>query len=818
LKLFKNTYLHDHYDIIVIGAGLGGMTAASLLAKRGLQVLMIDQQNKPGGSCTSFKREGVVFDVGTAMIYGFGEKGFKPFRFILNELEEKIDIIAHPTLTRMTLEGEEIVFWPDIDRFLEELYRLFPDEKEGLHAFYSDLYKAYENIVLKNEVIVPPSEFSPRQGLRRLMSGPLQMLQMQKLLSISVKDLLDKYFHTKPVVDFFDKLCSAYCYCTAAETPAVLAATMFLDNHIGGVYYPAGGAQMLPSKIEKAFERFGGQALYRHTVDEIIIQDGNAQAVRLEDGTVIAGERIIANATVWNIYGKLVRPEHIPPERLDWAHSLVPTYPSMTLYMVVNKQAIPFNALPWEIFIENRAEIDSNDLTLYINSLVDESLNPNRDELVVMAIAPNLKHWPSPTDPKYHSDEYQQQKQQEAEGMLNQIESHYPGFRKHIRTLIIGTPTTIERYLLKNGGAVGGPKNAIGQEMLKRLHARSEWKNLYFCGDSTVMATGAPATAVSGVGAANMVLRDLHLPEYDSRKFAEEFVQFVNLPYSRPKILPNDKITASNAWLAAAECQWCEEPACVEGCPARIDIPGFLRRMEAENYEGAARLIREQNPLGETCGWDCDAENQCQKNCIRRTFADKPVRIAELQRWVCQAADEAGWMHMDKSKTNQKVAILGSGASAVSCAYYLAMQGCLVEIFDQQGKAGGMVMSTLKDRGLPTTAWENDWRGIQSAGIHFHGNRRLGSDLNLEQLIKSYDAVYFSPDELSDEAIPVITEKLGEKWQERLIKGKDQSASHPNVFISQVKKENQQSIVEGAAEGHRMAAAIFEWLSPLSSR
>ena len=95
--------------------------------------------------------------------------------------------------------------------------------------------------------------------------------------------------------------------------------------------------------------------------------------------------------------------------------------------------------------------------------------------------------------------------------MIDQIEQHIPGFRQHIRSLIIGTPTTIERYLLKNGGAVGGPKNQIGQEMLKRLHARSEWKNLYFCGDSTVMATGAPATAVSGVGAANVILRDLHL-------------------------------------------------------------------------------------------------------------------------------------------------------------------------------------------------------------------------------------------------------------------------------------------------------------------
>ena len=311
------------------------------------------------------------------------------------------------------------------------------------------------------------------------MNGPLQMIQMQKLLTTSVKDLLDKYFHTKPVIDFFDKLCSAYCYCTAAETPAVLAATMFLDNHIGGVYYPAGGAQMLPNKIEKAFERYGGQTLYRHFVDEIIIRDEKACAVRLEDGTEIPADRIIANATVWNIYGKLVKPEHIKPERMAWARSLVPTYPSMTLYMVVDKQAVPPKAIPWEIFIENRAVIDSTDLTLYINSLVDQSLSPNQDELVIMAIAPNLCQWPAPDDPKYHSEEYQQLKKREAERMLDQIESHYPGFRKHIRTLIVGSPTTIERYLLKNGGAVGGPKNSIGQEMLKRLHARSEWKNLY---------------------------------------------------------------------------------------------------------------------------------------------------------------------------------------------------------------------------------------------------------------------------------------------------------------------------------------------------
>ena len=441
----------------MVGAGLGGMTAASLLAKRGLSVLMIEQQGKPGGSCTSFRRDGVTFDVGTAMLYGFGERGFKPFRFLFNELEEPIEVVAHATLARMTFEGQPITFWPDVERFLQELDRLFPDEKDGLRAFYRDLYVMYENIVLKNEVIVPPSEFSPRQGLRRLLTGPIQMLKMQKLLDTSVRSLLDRYFKGEAVIHFFDKLCSAYCYCTSDETPAVLAATMFLDNHIGGVYYPAGGAQMLPNKIEKAFERLGGQVLYHTLVDEILIRDGQAYGVRLANGVEIHAERVVANATVWNLYGKLVRPEHIPPERLAWAQGLVPTFPSMTLYLVVDRAALPADVLPWEVFIENRAVIDSSDLTLYINSLVDETLCPP-GKLVITAIAPNLEPWPAPGSPEDRSPAYFEQKKAQAQRMLDQVEQHFPGFCSHIETLIVGTPTTIERYLLKNGARWAAPR------------------------------------------------------------------------------------------------------------------------------------------------------------------------------------------------------------------------------------------------------------------------------------------------------------------------------------------------------------------------
>ena len=595
---------------------------------------MIEQQGKPGGSCTSFRRNGVTCDVGTAMLYGFGERGFKPFRFLFNELEEPIEVVAHATLARMTFEGQPTTFWPDVERFLQEFDRLFPEEHDGLRAFYRDLYVMYEHIVLKNEVIVPPSEFSARQGLRSLLSGPVQMLKMQKLLDTSVRSLLACYFKGEGVIHFFDKLCSAYCYTTSDETPAVLAATMFLDNHVGGVYYPAGGAQMLPNKIEKAFERLGGQTLYHALVDEILIRDGQAYGVRLTTGDEIHAPRVIANVTVWNLYGKLVRPEHIRPKRLAWAQSLVPTFPSMTLYLVVDRAALPVDVLPWEVFIENRRVIDSSDLTLYINALVDETLCPP-GKLVITAIAPNLAAWPAAGSPGDHSAAYFAQKQAEAQRMLDQIEQHFPGFGSHVETLLVGTPTTIERYLLKNGGAVGGPKNMLGQHMLKRLHARSEWQNLYLCGDSIVMATGAPATVVSGVGAANMVLRGLRKPEYDARKFPRQYVTFVEPPYRRPEVAAGAEITEENAALFAAQCQGCQQPACVADCPARIDIPGVLRRMEAENFSGAARELGRRGSFDALCGDTCPAS--CELHCYRRSFSGEPVRIGDLLRWVARS-------------------------------------------------------------------------------------------------------------------------------------------------------------------------------------
>jgi prolycopene isomerase len=810
MKLTQEAVLRDTYDVIVVGAGLGGLTAASLLAKRGLLVLIIDQQNKPGGACTSFKRDDHIFDAGASMLYGFGDKGFRPFRFVINELEESIDVIATGTLARMTFEGQEIIFWPDLDRFVKEMGELFPEDKDGLRAFYTDLQKMYENIVIKNEVICPPSEFSPRQGLRRLLSDPFSIVKMQRLLSTSTLDLLKKYIHSPELINFYDKLCSAYAYTTAAETPAVMAATMFIDNHVGGVYFPAGGAQMLPNTIEKAFEHFGGQTLYHQRVDEILIQNGTAYGVRLQNGLEINAGRVVANATVWNIYGKLIRPEHISQQRLEWAKSLIPTFPSMTLYMVVDREAIPEGTYPWEIYIENRQIIDSSDLTLYINSLLDDTLCLP-DELVVMAIAPNLASWPRPDEDGDHSPEYEAQKQHEAGRMLAQIEQHIPGFRRHIRRLLIGTPTTIERYLLKNGGAVGGPKNQIGQEMLRRLHARSEWKHLYFCGDSTVMGTGAPATVVSGVGAANVILRELHLPEFDSRKFPREYVHFVEQPFRRPPYTSPEPIIEENAYLAAAQCQFCQEPECVKGCPAGIDIPGFLRRMEVKNYAGAARLIREKNPFGETCGQACPADQLCQRNCYRREFTGKPVQIAELQRWVCKQAGDTGWVQARSSAAGGEVTVIGGGPAAMTCAYYLSLANCKVTLYAREDQPGGKLWQSSKSNPAFQAALQRDLQGILSSGLNFQGSVQNLERQDIERILTSSTAIFLAEANNSD-AAELYTGWFGPDWRTTPDGQARSQSTQPKIFRGEDFLNNGVSVVEAVAGGRKAASEILEFL------
>ena len=97
-------------------------------------------------------------DVGAAMLFGFGEEGYNPQRYVMNELEEEIDMIPHESIYRMQLEGKQVTFWRDMDRFLDEMGAAFPHQDQAIRNAYAELKEFYDIMVMTNDIPVPPTE------------------------------------------------------------------------------------------------------------------------------------------------------------------------------------------------------------------------------------------------------------------------------------------------------------------------------------------------------------------------------------------------------------------------------------------------------------------------------------------------------------------------------------------------------------------------------------------------------------------------------------------------------------------------------------
>lgn len=603
------------YDAIVIGGGLAGLTAGSLLSKRGLKVAVIDKSYMPGGSCGIFKRGDYTFDQGSAMLYGFGEKGFNSHRFVFNALEEPIDIIKHDMLYRVNFDGHKVNFYQDLDKFIDELSEVFPNERENIERFYKDMGKLYQDVMVETPSYTTADETNPKEAMASIMKHPISYFKFLGMLNKSAKSLLSKYFKNPDIYNFFDKMTSTYCYATVEEAPAIYASVMFVDNHVGGSYYPAGSTLFLPGKLEKVIEENKGDMYLDSEVTSILFEDEKPIGVRLKDDRELFAKDIIYSGNVWNLYENLIDEKYTTAEKRNWAKNLEPTYPSVVIYTAVDRDVIPKDTQPIEMLVGKPEEIDESEVTAYIFSIDDRTLCPE-DVHLVMAIGPSFENWDN-----FDKSEYIKKKNREAERLLGVLEKRFPGFKDGLRYAEVATPKTLERYTMKYKGSVAGPKQMLGQHMLKRQHARTDWGNLFCCGESTVMGTGTPTVTVSGIAAANCILNKYEMKPFVYEENMENYVNYLEKPVTKDMLFSDYSEREKDIMFKGMRCRYCENPTCTR--VEKLDVRGIMRRVAVGNFYGAKKAL-------EISTAEKSEIPKFEENCIYKIEGRESVKIQEV--------------------------------------------------------------------------------------------------------------------------------------------------------------------------------------------
>lgn len=184
-------------------------------------------------------------------------------------------------------------------------------------------------------------------------------------------------------------------------------------------------------------------------------------------------------------------------------------------------------------------------------------------------------------------------------------------------------------------------------------------------------------------------------------------------------------------------------PACQFACPAGVNVRGYLKVLnDGGSLEEAWKILSENNPFPAITGRVCP--HPCETSCSRN-YIDDSVNISSMERFIGDfAAENTLAFDKSESKRKEKVAIVGAGPSGMSCAYILARMGYGVTVFESRDKPGGMLTYAIPEYRLPKAVVQKELQRVIDLGVEVRYNTRVGKDISLDDIRKTYQAVYIA--------------------------------------------------------------------------
>jgi NADPH-dependent glutamate synthase beta subunit-like oxidoreductase len=746
--------LKDRYEVIVIGAGIGGLAAAAVLAHEGLDVLLLERTGAPGGCCSSFKVKDFTFDSAASILQGFSAVGYHVQRTLFDFVGQQVDLIPRDSAYTLHFGDNHIEFHRDRHAFTAELGALFPQQAGSLLSFMRELEDVYHAVLDCGGPPRPRTEDSTLQKTGLLARHSLSAMKVNKYARISAQKVLEKYADDPQVIAFFDADMTFYTGYRLADLTAAQAAVAMIDRHVGGTHHAIGSAQRIPDRLEKSIIEMGGRIVYRNGVRGILVEEGRCVGVLTELGHRITADVVISDTSARDLYLKLVPPGALSQQASDWAESLTEGDSVFGLYLGVPEEALPEGFNPNTVLVDDPERAPHRYISVSVPSLFDPNLSPEGFHTVTIHAAVDSSEWPMPGETDYMSDEYENRKRDQAASILERLRPLLPDIGREPVVWRIASPATFSRYLSRERGLLAPPFPPGTLTPASLPGAVTEIQGLMMAGDSTFFGRGVAEAAASGLNAASAAMRYLSLkaPRYQHGK--QSFV--IETVPVRPQISGEAVVDNVSAVLESHRCLRCADAPCSLACPASIDIPNMIRRMACNDIDGAAMLVREANPLGEVCGLVCPAGELCEAAC-RRKDLDAAVKIGQLEAFICGAAQtSSSWPEPYRGERRERVAVIGSGPAGISCAFYLSLMGFNVEIFEQGIEAGGLPAHAMTSSRLSKQILEREIEGSMVTGIAFRGNTVFGEDVDFESLLREGFRAVFLGTGLQSVMMPTV--------------------------------------------------------------
>jgi phytoene dehydrogenase-like protein len=496
----------EGYDAIVIGAGNGGLTASAALAQKGLNVLLLEKHNVPGGCATSFCRGRFEFEVALHQLSGMGtvEKP-GPLRMTLGSLGvlDDLEFVEMPDLYSVVMsDGFNLTLKPDRNQVVMALQERFPNEKEAINGFF-DLCYQYAQEMLGAFYFRDPAPSREKYPV------------LYEYAFKTGSEVLDTFF-SDPLLKAVLSVYWGYVGLPPNRLAFPYLAMLFFVYIEFKPFHIKGGSQALSNAIVNRFLTHGGTARFQCGVRKIVVEDGAVKGVITEEGERIPTRFVVSNASQVSTYTQLIDPNHVEEKALREmrGRSLSPS--AFTLFAGFDCEPKDMGITETTTFFLENINFDDRVLSrmreieigdqLMVSSCYDVADPDFSAPGTSQANIVTLKYgepWLSIPPSRYHETKFRC-----AEEMLQRVEAIYPNVREHMEELEVATPLTHMRYLGHPAGAIYGFEQYTKDSMFFQPGRYSSVEGLYFAG-GWVGDCGFQPTLETGLSAAKTIIRKL---------------------------------------------------------------------------------------------------------------------------------------------------------------------------------------------------------------------------------------------------------------------------------------------------------------------